>query len=106
MTALAGGYRGTVYHLEKPGAAHRTEQTYSVLRGATAKDAASAVALIALLKAEGLSALTSEAGYLRCTIVPPGKLGMTAGDMPPGHPAFEDATTLVWVEVWRAAADR
>ena len=25
--------------------------------------------------------------------------------MPPGHPSFADATTLVWARAWRTAAD-
>ena len=105
MAALAGSYRGALYHLEKPGAAHVSEGCHAVVCGASAKDAASAAELVALLKADARAQLAEEAGALRCTIVPPGAVGMVEGDMPPGHPSFADATTLVWARAWRTAAD-
>ena len=45
---------------------------------ASAKDAESAAQLVALLKTEGRALLAAEAGALRCTIVPPGAIGMVA----------------------------
>ena len=105
IAALAGSYRGALHHLEKPGAAHVSEGCHAVVCGASAKDAASAAELVALLKTDARALLAAEAGALRCTIVPPGAIGMVEGDMPPGHPSFADATTLVWARAWRTAAD-
>ena len=104
MEAMTGSYRGMIFHLERPGAS-LSEFTYSVIRCAKARNADFALKLIEILKANGRTQLAAEPGALRCTIVPPGAIGLIDGDMPQGHPAYKDDRTVMWVESWRTAED-
>ena len=100
MMAMAGSYRGMVWHLEKAGA-NVSGEVYTILVTAKAKDARAAKELIDYTKLHGSTQLAKEDGACRFTIVPPPSAAAAAGDMPPDG---ADDVTVMWLETWKDAA--
>jgi len=98
VTALDGHHMGPYWHLEKPSKSVDADKIVVILAYMKAKDAAQALELISLLKAHCVTQLNSEPGALRCSILPPHKVGVEgvgASDMPGGLPSDDEVTVTL-----------